>query len=559
MRRGESILIHAAAGGVGQAAIQVAQAMGLEIFATAGSPAKRELLRDLGVQHVMDSRTFEFADEVMEITDNCGVDVVLNSLAGEFLTKSLSVIAPFGRFLEIGKADVYGDRALRLAALKNNVSYHVIDLAQWIVERPASVAGLLDQLRTSFEQGIYRPLTHRIYPASQVTSAFRAMAKGEHVGKNVLDFAAIPRDEPMIGPSTELATRFPAEGTFLVTGGCRGFGWEVAKWLTTRGVRSLVLMSRSGPDELVSREIAQLREAGIAITETRGDVTIREDVDAVIQAINAGDYPLIGVVHAAMVIDDDFVTHLDTERFDRVLHPKALGAWHLHDATRGMAIEHFIMFSSISSVLGAPRQAHYNAGNEFLSALARHRRAIGLDALSINWSAIEGAGFVHRNTATAEYLKGTGLAMLPLSQAMAVLDELTLLETDVLAVAPIDWERVAQMGLYKLQSPFYEGIRNLQPSQSSGSLRKLLKSAPRQQHPMLLRQFLIEQVAGVFGIGTAEIDPDLSLTRLGLDSLMAIELKNTIESKLNIELPISRFVDEPSLETLAESTLESLS
>jgi len=559
MRSGESILIHAAAGGVGQAAIQVAQTKGLEIFATAGSPAKRELLRSLGVQHVMDSRSFEFADQVMAATHNRGVDVVLNSLAGEFLTKSLAVIAPFGRFLEIGKADVYGDRPLGLAALKNNVSYHVIDLAQWIVKRPESVAGLLDQLRSHFERGTYRPLTHQIYPASDVVSAFRTMAKGEHIGKNVLNFSAMPVDQPIIGPCTESATRFRAGGTFLVTGGCGGFGWEVAKWLTTRGARSLVLMSRSGPDESVATEMQRLRDSGIAITETRGDVTIREDVDRVINAINESDHPLTGVLHAAMVIDDDFITHLDTDRFDRVLHPKALGAWHLHRATQEMPIEHFILFSSISSVLGAPRQSHYNAGNEFLNGLARHRRAMGLNALSINWGGIEGAGFVHRNAATADYLKGTGLPTLPLAQAMTVLDELTLTETDVLAVAPIDWQRVGQMGQYQITMPFFEEIRNSQPlHQGSGSFRKMLHSTPRQQHPALLRQFLVEEVAGVFGIGVAEIDPELSLTRLGLDSLMAVELVNRIETELITNLPMSRLLTGPSINSLVELLLPSI-
>ncbi|SMP66153.1 thioester reductase domain-containing protein [Neorhodopirellula lusitana] len=575
MRSGESVLIHAAAGGVGQAAIQVAAHLGLEVYATAGSPAKRDLLLELGVRHVMDSRTYEFADQMMELTGGRGVDAVLNSLAGEFIPKSLSVLAPFGRFLEIGKADIYGNSPLGLAALKNNLSFHVIDLSQCIVDRPDSVAGLLTDLNARLDAGHYRPLTHQVFPAAEVVDAFRMMAKGEHIGKNVLaigdelasdcaqefggDRVGGSNTPLQVGRCTEDGHLFSGDGTFLVTGGAGGFGFETAKWLARQGVRSLVLMSRSGPDETTAVEIDRMRQDGIEVVDARGDVTQRQDVATVIESIQASACPLRGVVHAAMVIDDDFVTEMDTERFDRVLHPKLIGAWNLHELTQGIPLEHFMLFSSVSTLMGAVRQSHYNAGNEFLNTLAQHRRAAGLPALSVNWSAIDGAGFVHRNQATAEFLKNTGFPTLNLGDAFRALGELVLHQTDVVGVAGIDWSQVGRSGQIKVAGPYFDDIRRGDcDARGGGNLQKRLLKASSEQRPEIMRQFLLEQVAGVFGIASGEIDTDVSLIRLGLDSLMAVELVNRIESEFASKVPMSRLLSGPSINQLTELFLASM-
>ena len=268
---GEKILIHGAAGGVGQAAVQVAKHIGLEIFATAGTPEKRRLLTEMGVPHVMNSRTLEFADEILEITDGRGVDVVLNSFAGDFIPKSLSVLAPFGRFVEIGKIDVYRNTKIGLQRLKDNISYHVIDLAQHLQHKPTFVAALFAELAERFVAGDYQPLSHTVFPITEVVEAFRFMAQGKHVGKNVLSFDV---DEIPIGLSTEDQHRLRAEATYLITGGAGGFCLEVAKWMAQHGARHLVLMTRSGPrDEDACRDIQDLHDAGINVIDARGDVT----------------------------------------------------------------------------------------------------------------------------------------------------------------------------------------------------------------------------------------------------------------------------------------------
>ncbi|MEM8681128.1 MAG: SDR family NAD(P)-dependent oxidoreductase, partial [Planctomycetota bacterium] len=397
MERGESILIHAAAGGVGQAAIQIAQHQGLEVFATAGTDEKRQLIREMGVQHIMNSRTLDFADEIMEITGGRGVDAVLNSLAGPFLPKNASVLAPFGRFLEIGKIDVYGNTKIGLETLKDNISYFIIDLAQALEHKRDLVGRIFAELADRFAAGDYRPLSHTVFPISDVVEAFRFMAQGKHIGKNVLDFET-DKASITIGPCTQAGKLFPADATYLISGGASGFGLEVVKWMARNGARHLVLMSRSGPrDPQAQADIKQLQADGVQVIDARGDVTKQADVRRVVQEIKDNLPPLKGVLHGAMVLEDCFIEEMTEECFTKVMNPKMLGAWNLHTETLDCPLEHFIGFSSFSSVVGAAKQGNYNAGNVFLDQLAAYRQRQGLPALTYNWGGISGAGFVHRN------------------------------------------------------------------------------------------------------------------------------------------------------------------
>ncbi len=306
MRKGEKILIHAGTGGVGQAAIQIAKELGLEVFATAGSAEKRQLLVDLGVDHAMHSRSLDFVDDVMRITHGKGVDCVLNSLAADFIPKSLSVLAPFGRFVEIGKVDIFNNTKIGMELLKDNISYFMFDLIEYIVQRTDHIAEMFVELGEKFEQGIFRPLTHTDFPITHVEEAYRFMAQGKHVGKNVLTFDV---NEIPIGTCNEDGYLFRKEGSYLVTGGASGFGLEVAKWMAMHGAGHIVLMSRSGPrDEEAKAGIEEIRALGASVTDARGDVSKLADVERVIDAVGReGHPPLLGVIHGAMVLRDEFI------------------------------------------------------------------------------------------------------------------------------------------------------------------------------------------------------------------------------------------------------------
>ncbi|MEK7866016.1 MAG: SDR family NAD(P)-dependent oxidoreductase [Planctomycetota bacterium] len=557
MRHGERILIHGAAGGVGQAAVQIARRLGLEVFATAGTPEKRQLLAEMGVAHVMNSRTLEFADEVMEITGGRGVDAVLNSLAGDFIPKSLSVLAPFGRFLEIGKVDVYRNRRIGLQQLRDNISYFVIDLAQHFQQRPEWAASMFAEVAGHFERGEYQPPPCTIFPVTQAVEAFRHMAQGKHVGKNVLSFEGV---DARVAPCADDSARFRRDGTYLVTGGAGGFCLEVARWMARHGAGGLVLMSRTGPrDEAAQRAIEQMRTDGAKVVDARGDVTRAEDVRRVLRG-SLQDMPsLRGVLHGAMVLDDEFIVDLDESRLRRVFEVKAAGAWNLHRETLSLPLEHFICFSSISSVAGAPRQGAYNAGNGFLDALAHYRHARGLPALVVNWGAILGAGYIERTPKAGEFLRKVGTIPLPLSEALDLFAELSVLDPVQAFAARVDWRVVAQVNPAAASNPSLAALLQAGDDVGGGSLAARLAAASPEARPGLVEEFLAGEVAGVFDIAAEKIDRDVPLTHLGLDSLMAIELKNRIEKQVGAALPMTEIMRGPNLRQLAVVVLQAVS
>ena len=281
---GETVLIHAAAGGVGLAAIQYAKHRGAIVIATAGSAVKRGFLRLAGADHVLDSRDLGFADRVREITGGEGVDVVLNSLSGEAMERSLEVLKPFGRFLELGKRDFYLNRRLHLRPLRQNISYFAIDVDQLPLSRPALARSLLAEVSALLGEEAIRPLAHRVFRFSEIDDAFRLMQSSGHIGKLVLMPDAdieLPLREP-----PEFAVR--GDGTYLVTGGLDGFGFEAARWLVARGAGAVALLGRRGPETPGCEErVAELRNAGAAVGIYRGDVADRESLAAVLDQIRA--------------------------------------------------------------------------------------------------------------------------------------------------------------------------------------------------------------------------------------------------------------------------------
>lgn len=555
-RRGESILIHAATGGVGQAAIQIARRRGLEIFATAGTPEKRRFLADMGIEAVLDSRTLDFADQILEMTNGRGVDIVLNSLAGDFIPKSFSVLAPFGRFLEIGKVDVYNNTRIGLAPLRNNIAYFVIDLAQHLERRPQEIAAMFSELAERFEAGDYQPLPHRVFPIADVVEAFRFMAQGKHIGKNVLSFEHGPIP---IGPCTQDGRLFRSAASYLIIGGAGGFSLELAKWMAAQGARHLILMSRSGPrDQGAAAAIETLRATGVQVTDARGDVTRLEDVERIVDAIQTQGPPLAGVVHGAMVLDDAFILKLNAERFRAALDPKMLGAWNLHLATRHLPLEHFIGFSSFSAVIGGAKQANYNAGNSFIDLLAHHRRALGLPALTYDWTALSGAGFVERNAKTAQYLDKLGMKSFTMDEAFRVIRRTLPLDAVQIAACRADWTAFARLSPLVGNGPTFTDVRQRQDEASGHSSRLRILNAAPEQRAALLEDFLTAQVAGVFGIEHGQIDRDAPLASFGLDSLMAVDLMNRVESELSLSLPLGSILSGAGVKDLVQLALRVL-
>ncbi|MEQ8790735.1 MAG: amino acid adenylation domain-containing protein [Pirellulaceae bacterium] len=554
LQPGERFLIHAGAGGVGLAAIQIAQQIGAEIFATAGSDEKRQFLRDLGVPHVMNSRSLDFADEIQEITGRRGVDVVLNSLPGEAIDKSLASLAAYGRFCEIGKTDIYMNRKIGLLPFQDNLSYFAIDLDRMLRQRPDYMQGMFTEMMQHFESGAYRPLNYKAFPIEDTVGAFRYMAQRKNIGKVVVTLEQ--RQREVEADSNRKQIR--GDGAYLITGGLGALGLEVARWLTEKGAGSVALMSRGEPNERQREAIDQLKVGGAKVSVVRGDVTDLASLTTALASLSAG-LPLRGVFHAAGVLDDGVMFDMDLERLDRPMRPKVQGAWNLHTATRDCPLDLFVMFSSVACVLGSPGQANYAAANAFLDGLAAHRRGQGLPATSINWGPWAEGGMA-ADASKRDQLTARGMNLMPAHECLRLLEALLEQQTTQSAVMSVRWRDMLR------QSPAVPPLlRDVAPTAEEqeenpedAALRAELAAADPAEREKMLVAYFTEQLATIMGLEPDDFDVVAPLNTLGLDSLMAIELKNKIESRLKVVLPVARFMEGPSVTTLAQAVAESM-
>ena len=557
LQAGESVLIHAATGGVGQAAIQIAKNLELEIFATASTNEKQAFLRAQGIDQIFNSRTLDFADEIMTVTNSRGVDAVLNSLAGDFIPRNFSILAPFGRYLEIGKVDVYDNTKIGLEAMRNNISLHIIDLAGMLIDRPDAFVSVFSELAEKFKTKTYSPLAHSVLPVTEAVEAFRYMAAGKHIGKNVLSFEV---DEIPVGRMTKTGHLFRADSSYLITGGAGGFGLEVAKWMAREGARHLVLMSRSGPpDEQALEDVDVLRANGVKVIDARGDVTKQEDVDQVIGDIQENLLPIAGVFHAAMVLNDHLLIDLDQDGFNRAFHPKILGAWNLHLATLPLRLDHFVCFSSLTSVVGMVKQANYCAGNAFLDDLANYRHARRLPALTVNWGILSGAGFMERNPEMIAYFEKAGGKAIPIDLALQALRYLLLRKVGQVGIASIEWAQLGKHLANVTTSPMFEHLNRLDMGDGTkDNLLAQLESASTGQQQTILVRFVAQSIAGILGASLEAIEYDVPVNNFGLDSLMAIELITVINNQLKINLAASDMLSNATIENISDLILRKI-
>lgn len=607
---GEKVLIHAGAGGVGQAAIQIAQAVGAEIFATAGSDEKRDFLRSQGVEHVMDSRSLDFADEIVKITSGDGVDVVLNSLPGEAITKSLSVLAAYGRFLEIGKTDIYQNHRIGLWPFQDNLSYHAIDLDRILRQRPHEITRLYDEMMPLFEQKVYQPTPLTPFPAESVIDAFRYMSTRKNIGKVVVSMPAgepqtpdvsfhsnslrsslngkpspngqtITNGKPSVNgnPSSDdrSISQSPgnigsgltsAAGTILITGGWGALGREVCRYAVREGAQHLAILSRREPpcDDAM---LDELRRNGVSIAILKGDVCDRRSLTNALSGLPDAFPPIRGVFHAAGVLHDGLMLRMDLEQLDQAMAPKTQGTWNLHRVLTG-PLDFFVMFSSVAGVIGSPGQANYAAGNAFLDGVVRYRRRRGLPATSIAWGPWDAEGMA-ADPDIGRQLGQRGLTPIAPEVGIDLLDRV--LRKDLsqtheddaaslnpgLVIVDADWNRIVASlpgggsSLFRdLQSTAGSPRGQSAPSDRDEALYQRLKSADSEVRLVELQAIIHANLGDVMGIDADLIEPDQPLVSLGLDSLMGMELRGKLESKLGIGIPMSALLDEPSVISLAE-------
>lgn len=557
LQRGERVLIHAAAGGVGLAAIQVAQRIGAEVFATAGSPAKRDFVRSLGVEHVMDSRTLDFADQIREITGRRGVDVVLNSLPGEAIARSLSVLAAYGRFLEIGKTDIYQNRMIGLLPFQDNLSYFAIDLDRLLRQRHDYVRGLLGEVMEHVAAGAYRPLPLARFAIDETVDAFRYMAQRKNIGKVVVSLS-----ERKSAADEEADHRLIRPGaTYLITGGTGALGLELAEWLIRQGAHAVALVARRQPSDAARARLERLRQGGARVVVLAGDVTDRDWLASALAQLPA-DLPLRGVFHAAGVLADGLLYDMTAEQLAHPMAPKVDGAWNLHQLTLDCPLDLFVLFSSVACIIGSPGQANYAAGNAFLDALAAWRRRRGLPATAINWGPWAGSGMAAQ-AGREEQLEARGMGLIPPAAGLEALERLLRADATEAVVIDARWPQILK-GLGRRRPPLLAGFASGESSSGpDGSavdqaFLARLEEADASGRRELLREYLADELARIMSLDPSQLEADQPLSTLGLDSLMAIELKNNLEARLAFSLPMSRLLEGPSVRTLAEHTAELL-
>ncbi|WP_372840552.1 SDR family NAD(P)-dependent oxidoreductase [Phaeovulum sp.] len=543
LQPGDTVLIHGGSGGVGLAAIQIAQHRGARVIATAGTPVKRSFLRAMGVEHVFDSRSLDFAQQVLALTGGRGVDAVLNSLAGEAMERSLNLLAPFGHFLELGKQDFYANTAVGLRPLKKNIAYHGIDVDELMAVRPAKAKAVFAEVMAVFRQQALKPLPLRIFDGESVVDAFRLMQKSGHIGKIVVRPPGV--ESAAARPITRALT-VDRTGWHLVVGGLGGLGVEIAAWLVDGGARAIALMGRrteTSPD--VARRIAEWRAEGVDIELVACDVADPEALEAALSTLRARR-PLISVLHSAMVLEDMQMKALSAEALARTLPAKIAGARNLDRLTRQDKLDHFVLFSSIATLIGNHGQSAYVAANGYQEGLVRQRRAEGLPGLAIGWGPVSDVGYLARDKDKAVLVQrmsgNVEFSSLQLTRALERVLQFGEVSDPVVHVTTMGWT-AASATLATLSAPSHHLLKMLGRRSDielgDEDMRAALIGMPAAKAEEKLTAYLVEKIAHILQVGEKAVNTTKPMKDLGIDSLMGVELALTLQDGLGEDIPVS--------------------
>lgn len=544
LKPGDKVLIHAASGGVGLAAVQMARQHGATVFATA-STYKRATLRAMGVEYVYDSRTTDFADQILADTDGAGVDVVLNSLTNEgFIEATVRATAQGGRFAEIAKRDIW--TAAQMAAVRPDIDYEIVALDVTMMSDPDHIQRLMSEVSDGLASGEWTPVPAEVYPLTEARTAFRRMQQARHIGKIVVQ---------MPKPLQPHADR-----SYLITGGLGALGLHTAAYLAQLGAGDIVLTSRRAPD-------AEAQHAIDAITERyhcrihvfSADIGDASEVATLLEKIRADLPPLAGVAHLAGVLDDALLPQQSLERFQAALGPKAYGAHYLHQLTKSDDLDFFIVYSSASAVLGSPSQANYATANALLDGLVAQRRAQGLPATAVNFGPWGSGGMASSQAALAN-LSAQGMMPLEPSAALAALGEVVRHGTAQATVLKANWQRTAKM-LGGIRPPLLDQVLPSGDTAAGGDseLLRQLQELPVAARAGFITEFLQREVQGFLRLA----QPPAATSRfldLGTDSLMAVELRNRLFGQFGGKFDISptAVFDYPTIGELAEHLVSQL-
>ncbi|GIJ99437.1 type I iterative polyketide synthase [Aspergillus viridinutans] len=557
LQPGEAILIHSGAGGTGQAAIQIAQLLGASIFTTVSSENKKQFLVEkynIPEDNIFSSRNTLFAKGIKRLTKDKGVDVVLNSLSSEGLIASWESIAPYGRFIEIGKNDILSNSKLPMLRFEQNVTFAAVDLAAMTVDRPHVVTAALETILSLLKEGkISLPDPLQVYGISDIEAAFRQMQSGKNSGKAVLEMRAT--DEVV----TVLATRpeyfFSPEETYLIAGGLGGLGRNIARWFIERGARNLILLSRSGPRNPHAHDLVRELEAkGARVVTPACDITDKEGLKAVLFEFSQTMPPIKGCVQASMVVSDAHFEGISFESWKASTTPKVQGSWNLHELLpRGMNF--FVLMSSVAGIYGARGASGYAAGNTFEDGLARYRIALGEKAVSFDLGMFLSVGVLKDNLALREkMLASTVFHQITESDLHALLDiycnpsldEIPLLRSQtVVGMTP----KLREKGMTTtewIKRPFYQHMTLVEgtdagipgKAEHTNFAALFANAGSAVDVTAAVTEQLKIKLSKMLSLPLAEIDVDKPIHQYGVDSLAAVELRNWFSRELRADVAV---------------------
>ncbi|KAI4288066.1 MAG: hypothetical protein L6R35_002669, partial [Caloplaca aegaea] len=566
LRAGESVLIHSGAGGTGQLAIQIAQHLQAIVYVTVSSEAKKRLLMDkyaLPDDCFFYSRDDSFAQGIKRVTHGRGVDVVLNSLSGDSLTASWDCVAPFGRFVEIGKKDILAHADLPMFRFAKNVTFAAVDLADIIRERPSMMQDLFQGMMALLEQGsISAAQPVHVFPASKITTAFRALQGGKHVGKIVIEYSKDDLVPTLL--DNKPAYFFHSNASYLIAGGLGGLGRSITQWMASRGARYFILLSRSGARSSEAKALhEELHSQGCRVETPACDIAHEQTLKEVLDRCAETMPPIRGCMQATMVLKDTIFENMTHADFTLSTAPKTAGSWNLHKLLP-RNLDHFILLSSITGIFGAPSQANYTAGNTYQDALAAHRLALGERAAALDLGMITSAGILAQNHALRALLARTGFFM-PITQPelFALLDhycnpDLPLVHQPAQYCQPIVGIELPAVLEQQgrdipawMHRPLFRHFFAMRPrhaseSAASGSSLSVSDSlAARLRHAATddavaesITHALAEKTVRILGVRTEDLDTAKPLHSFGVDSLVAVEIRNWIGREVGVEVGI---------------------
>ncbi|KAK3386191.1 polyketide synthase [Podospora didyma] len=584
MQPGETILIHAASGGVGQAAIQIAQRVvgASAIYATVGSAEKKKLLMDIYAipeQHIFYSRNTDFGSAVRAATEGKGVDVVLNSLAGDLLRESWESLAPFGRFVEIGKRDITSNTRLEMAKFEQNCTFSSVDLTLVAAERPKIMNRVLSAVMALIRYNVIQPIGPiSTVGLTEVESALRRLQSGKTSGKLIVSHF-LPNQQVKATHRTMTTTVVRGDATYIIIGGTGGIGRSLARRMVRRGARHIVLLSRR---DTVTAELAQLMEEsklehGASIYVMGCDAAVETQVNGLMAEIeNAGMPPIRGIIHAAMVLKDVLFEKMTFSDFDTVVRSKVQGALNFHKALANHPADFFVLLSSVAGIVGNKGQAAYAAANTFLDALAAHRRQQGQAAVSLNLAAIEGVGYLAENAAKqAQVLRCIS------GSTMNEPELLTLIEAAIegkvsslcgdQCITGLDISDPANLPYYCEADARFSILREAAMAKVAGDVgsssevadlpvsQKLRRAASADDALDIVTDGLLDKLAAILMLPVEALTAQKatsSLTDFGLDSLTAIELRNWIGKELQAHLQVLELLTSGRLRDVAALVLK---